>query len=83
MIDKRKIQNDFIEIIGMNLHAIDLDRRGDFDASRLGEWRDRYLGIHDHDLPYQVVFFNSFKPRVDSIVADLMHALQNAENDIT
>lgn len=71
MIDKRKIHDDFVEILACYIDVKEQMAEDQSTAAHINydRWRDRYIGRIPTD---GSMVFNRFKPEVDELVCRLM-----------
>ena len=76
-IDRRVICDRFTEVVAKTLDLYDQRQQGKYPPYDYESWKKRYIGKMPDELPPFTVEFNTFKPTVDGVVAQLMMALDD------
>ena len=77
-MNKKKLADDFTEIVAMRIHARDQMSNGVMPPYSVTKgWRRRYTGTPPDQLPPNTVEINHFKTEVDQFVSMLMQAVDD------
>ena len=78
-INKRKLHNDLIELVGIKFHCLDemLGNGKNITEFNIKGWKDKYLG-HQSNHPHEIVI-NKFNPEVNQFVAMIEKTIDSAE----
>lgn len=80
-LNLRRIHDRFIEVVAHSLDVHDQQQEGQLTHFDHKRWEKRYSGTPWDELPRGMIEYNKFRPIVDSIVCQLMTALNDDEWD--
>lgn len=76
-IDKRKLREKIIEIVGVRVYSMREIMSGKYPGEYdISKWREEYRGLQN--LPPYTVQLNHFKTEVDEFTAMIMQAMSDA-----